>query len=348
MRKIIALIISCMIVITGISTAHGAESGREYADVKPTHWAYEAVKAMSDRAVITGYPDGNFLPDNTVTYGEFIKMALIADTGEDVGNAVSGHWASNYYDKALERGYFTEYDIDRSYLSNKIPRAHMALIISSILGDLDIGNYDETQKGITDITYQTKYEYDITKAYASGILTGYTDDTFRPDKTLSRAEAAIVIYRLVDESKRVLPEMATENGGGNSVETLKPIEEVITNIDSFYNPGNGSLNEDLAAADTYEIETDGDKYGMTLHENRGTKWIELPPAAEKELGQIFLMKDGKIVEFTAQSPRKAEDGSIYAVAGYFSDITQIDYIVSLYIAQDGNNEILMIENPFKK
>ena len=65
---------------------------------------------MSDKVIIKGYPDGSFRPDNTVTYGEFIKMALIAGTGRDEGNSTPGHWASNYYNKALELNYFTEYD----------------------------------------------------------------------------------------------------------------------------------------------------------------------------------------------------------------------------------------------
>jgi hypothetical protein len=208
MSRLIALIISSMIVITGASAAYGAE----YADVKTSNWAYDAINTMSDKSIIIGYPDGSFKPNNTVTYGEFIKMALIAATGEDAGNAASGHWAQNYYDKALEMGYFTEYDIERSMLGDKITRAHMALIISSILGDVEIADYDEIQKGISDITYKTKYEYDITKVYACGILTGYPDKTFKPEQTLSRAESAMVIYRLVDEGQRIYPRKETESG----------------------------------------------------------------------------------------------------------------------------------------
>lgn len=201
MKKVAAFAISLIMVLASAASVYGAE----YTDVKSGNWAYEAVNAMSERAIIKGYPDGSFLPNNTVTYGEFIKMALIAGTGQDAGNAASGHWALNYYNKALELKYFTEFDIDKSQLGDKIPRADMALIISSILGDVSIDNYDEIQKGIEDISYQTPHEYDITKAYAMGILTGYTDKTFKPEKTLSRAESATVIYRLADESKRVAP-----------------------------------------------------------------------------------------------------------------------------------------------
>lgn len=327
MSRMIALIISSMIVITGASTAYGAE----YTDVGPAHWAYEAVNAMSEQSIITGYPNGSFLPDNTITYGEFIKMALIAGTGEDAGNAASGHWAQNYYSKALEQGYFTEYDIERSMLGEKIARAHMALIISSILGDVEIDDYDEIQKGITDITFKTNYEYDITKSYASGILTGYADRTFRPDKTLSRAESAAVIHRLVDESKRILP-------GGDEVPLTGKVKDMVKNFDSFVNSGNGTIDEDLAAAETYTIERDAAKYNMSLHENRGTKWIEIENPSG--LGWLYLMKDGRIVEFMQATPNA--DGSIGAI--YRNNITQIDFIASV----TNNKSILLIFNPFKK
>jgi len=208
------------VMIGTAATAYG--SG--YSDIKVSNWAYDAVAAMSDKSIVKGYPDGSFKPGNTVTYGEFIKMALIAGSGQDAGNSSSGHWALNYYNKALEQNYFTNYDISKGQLSDPITRSDMALIISAILGDVKIENYDEIQKGIKDITYQTKHEYDITKAYASGILTGYPDSTFQPKKTLTRAESATVIYRLVDESKRELPKV-----GEVRKEVQKPLGEVITN-----------------------------------------------------------------------------------------------------------------------
>ncbi|MDD3170045.1 MAG: S-layer homology domain-containing protein, partial [Eubacteriales bacterium] len=201
MRITMTWILTCVIIMAGAAPVYGTE----YTDVTSRHWAYEAVNAMSEKAIIKGYPDGSFLPDQRVTCGEFIKMALIAGTGEHAGNAAAGHWASNYYDKALAQNYFTAHDIGRPQLGSRITRGDMALIISAILGDMEIKNYTEIQSRIKDVTYETEHEYAITKAYAAGILTGYTNNTFQPQNTLSRAEAAAVIYRLVEESKRIPP-----------------------------------------------------------------------------------------------------------------------------------------------
>lgn len=328
MKKIIVLIAAISMVFSSAFYVYAAD----FSDVKQTNWAYEAVNAMSEKAVITGYPDGSFKPANTVTYGEFIKMALVAATGNDIGNSPSGNWAEGYYEEAVNLGYFTEYDIKSNAMNKQITRGHMALIISAILGDVQIDKYDEIQKGITDVTFKTPYEYDITKAYATGILTGYPDKTFKQEKTLSRAEAAIVIHRLVDESKRVVPGTAAE-AEPSTGEKEKTIDEMITNLRSFIGE-TGNLDEDLAEAQTYEIDVYYRKYGFEVHENRGSKWVRFPDDVKNSLGIMYLIKDNKVVESMATW----DD-----TAGYDSDITTMDYIGSLV-----RNHLVLIVNPFKQ
>jgi len=340
MRKIIALVISCLIIMAGAATVYGAE----YTDVKANHWAHEAVKAMSDQSIIKGYPNGSFLPNNTVTYGEFIKMALIAGTGEDVGNAAAGHWALNYYDKALELKYFTAYDIDKAQLGSQIPRGDMALIISSILGDMDIQNYDEIQQGIKDITYQTEYEYDITKSYAAGILTGYTNHTFRPDKTLSRAESATVIYRLVDESKRELPV-------GESEETTTSAITYPTSglLDLAKLTPDKTIAVSVRFTDEYELYMDASEWKMKLYKT----WDGDGCAFDHTLrGFIYLIKNGEVVAYCNTTPKYDSEGNyLYyqrSIAHY--DISKIDYIICVpsEAKSEENDLIKAVINPFKQ
>lgn len=326
-----------MALILMIGIANPGYAYNSYVDVKATSWAYAPIKAMSDRGIIKGYPDNSFKPDKQVTYGEFIKMSVVAATEKELELAEKpNHWAQNYYDKALELGYFTMYDIQTAQLSHAISRGDMALIASAILGDVTIENYDEIQRGIKDITPQTKYEYDIAKAYYTGVLRGYTDNTFKPERTLTRAESASVIYRLVDEGERVMLGGASEEAVSNGT---KDVKNVVKNIDSFVNPGNGLINENLAEVETYRIITDASKYKMSLQTNRGTNWIQIDNPIG--LQQIFLMKNGEILESAQDMP--GADGSRVSI--YKSDIIQIDYIVSLDIYE---HHIDLIVNPFKK
>ncbi len=348
MKKIIAAAISFMTILASTTPVFSAD----YTDVKQGNWAFEAVNAMSDRAVVVGYPDGSFKPNKTVTYGEFIKMALIADTGADAGNSGTGHWALNYYNKALELKYFTAGAIGKAQLGDSIPRGDMALIISSVLGELKIENYDEIQEGIKDVTYQTKNEYDITKAYASGVLTGYTDRTFRPDKTLSRAEAAMVIYRLADESKRELPgASANESKSTGGAITSEPTVTYPTSelLDLSKLTPDKTRAVSVHFTDEYELYTDASVWDMKMF--RG--WDGEGCAFDHTLrGHIYLIKDGEIADYCMTTPKYDNEGNYLYYQRSIShyDISKADYI--LCVPSDAKSEvsdhIKAVVNPFKQ
>ncbi|MDD2215519.1 MAG: S-layer homology domain-containing protein [Eubacteriales bacterium] len=191
------------LLITGMTISVYASSQVEsFTDMTEEHWAFASVTEMSKTGIISGYPDGSFKPEAIVTYAEFIKMAAVADdTVKDGVKAKSGeHWGKPYYDVGMNNMYFTEWDIPRSSLDQPIPRKHMALIASGVMGEevkvSDYGDYSKIQESIYDVDHRTDYEYDIIKAYATGVLSGYPDGCFRPDACLTRAEAATVIDRL--------------------------------------------------------------------------------------------------------------------------------------------------------
>ena len=328
-----------IILIGSVAAAYGdtGSAGKSFSDVKSTNWAYESVNTMSQRGVLVGYPDGTFKPNNTVTYGQFIKMALIGATKEDIGNSSTGNWAEGYYNKALELQYFSQASIDKSKLNNNIPRGDMALIISNILGDTKIENYDTLEQGINDVNSTTKNDYDIIKAYATGILTGYEDGTFKPNGTLTRAEAVTVIYRLVDENKRVLPSQNT------TAEVKTNVAEVIKNKDTLLDDSN-QVDKYLDNVTCYRIIKDATPYNFTLDKRYDVTGINTTFGAN-----LYLMKDNKIVEHLSGSPNEDKTmGYIYHV-----DISQMDYIVCVPFDADEAKagetvEALLIVNPFKK
>lgn len=168
-----------------------------YSDIKATNWAYNSVQAISEKGIIKGYPDGSFKPNNTVTYGEFIKM-VVASLGYDLPNAEKGkHWAYNYYDTAIELQMFPYSKIPTSMLDKEIPREMMAYIISQALGDIEVEYYDELKAEITDIKEGDEFIYPIVKVYSTGILNGYPDGSFKQESSLTRAETAKVLENFI-------------------------------------------------------------------------------------------------------------------------------------------------------
>lgn len=226
-------------------TAAAAES---YSDVKAGDWYYNAVTVMSEAGIISGNPNGTFLPENTVTYGDFITMAVKAATGRELPAAEApAHWAKHYYDLAVEQKIITEQDISANALNMPIPRAYMALICSNILGgSVDVSGeyYSLLEKSVSDVEAGTPCGYEIIRSYGAGILSGYTDGTFKPDATLQRCEAASVIWHLADEKQRNIPsadelkkkiaeaegQTGDQQSGGKDFSQKYPIEERIADI----------------------------------------------------------------------------------------------------------------------
>lgn len=393
MKRIFILILTIVLAFGGSAAVYAAEdttagnSGMNqaagFSDVKSTNWAYPAILDMAGKNIITGYPDGTFQPNEVVTYAEFIKMAVVA-TGEDPGAAVSTatekkHWAQNYYDLALKKGYFTNADISKAALNQQIPRASMALVISGILGDdVKVENYSELQESLSDVDVNTKYEYQITKAYGTGILSGYPDGTFRPYGTLTRAEAASVIQRLTDEGKRVLPERkpaGTSTSGavttdpaviGNNVITYDmeggegsrepfpveyvktgPASDVISNPE-FIDPSVEGLVEEgfFKNAKIYYILESAEPFRIST--SRGvidSRYIFIDGDLQSGLG---LLKDGKIIR--SLQPLAVDMDTGQRVFGDFVDeIPDFDYLASCGTNMEGYGAdvVYLIPNPFK-
>lgn len=179
-----------------------------YKDLDSTHWAYDNISKLSESGLIKGYPDGSFKPSREVTYGEFLKMAVLSLGKKDPAetyNMKSGiHWASPYYEEGIEKAYYTKNRIGISKLSYPIPRGDMALILSEMIGDWEIKDYGKTQAKIKDVDYRNPDEYHIVKIYDAGILTGYPDGSFQPRGTLNRCEAAAVIARFMETKRKEL------------------------------------------------------------------------------------------------------------------------------------------------
>lgn len=191
-------IVLCFIVLS--SSAEAIVKPEAFTDVGINHWAFSEIKEMAAEGIISGYLDGSFRPDEEVTCGEFIKMAVNL-LSESVDAVPESHWARPYYDAGIQLSLFNAYDISPKVLDRPIKRSLMAVISGSMPEQgrnvvIPSSEYSKCLESIKDVNSRTPYENFIVKSYSLGVLTGYPDGTFRPNATLKRAEAALVIYRL--------------------------------------------------------------------------------------------------------------------------------------------------------
>lgn len=172
-----------------------------YSDMNSSHWAYKYVMELSNNNVINGYTDGSFRPEGTITNAEFIKLVVMAALPDwiDIKDAESSfnHWASPYIWIAERYGIISAGSITLSNADTPITRIGMVRIISK--SDITMKGSSLETKGkvkFNDVLSLNSDDLLLLKhACSKGLITGYTDNSFKPFNNMTRAEAATMIYR---------------------------------------------------------------------------------------------------------------------------------------------------------
>ena len=202
MKKFFAVI---LVISTILASMYTVCYAKEFPDVDSSHWAFEYINKLSDDGVINGYNDGTYKPEGTVKRSEFIKLVMAAVWPvyldlEEVPQPFD-HWSAPYVGLAEIDGVLDGGEFNLENIEEPITRIEMARIIAKAdmyekgnpaeygkkLAFLDVGNLD---------TYDSKL---LGHAVSRGLIKGYDNGTFKPDKTMTRAEAATMIYRFTEK-----------------------------------------------------------------------------------------------------------------------------------------------------
>lgn len=153
------------------------------------------------KAYISGYEDGTFRPDSTITRAE--AAAIIARCSSDFDENkmyssnftdVSGdEWYANYVGYATEKGYISGYDGGPFKADIDITRGELAVILSKY-GSFDGDGICTEFSDVPNDYYATGY---IKSLYDENIVSGYEDGTFKPDNSVTRAEAVTMMNKVL-------------------------------------------------------------------------------------------------------------------------------------------------------
>ncbi|MEL4105718.1 S-layer homology domain-containing protein [Oscillospiraceae bacterium WX1] len=158
-----------------------------FSDVKQTDWFYPYVSGLTEQKVVSGYPDGTFQPNRTVSSGEALKLILrAAGFDEQPGDASS--WASGYLQLALSKGIVDSGEI--SDLNAPITRLEVAKITARALGLPAL----DPEPIFLDTT-----DGHVLTLYYCGIITGVNVSgglKYYPDSSIMRSEMSAVIWRV--------------------------------------------------------------------------------------------------------------------------------------------------------
>ena len=195
-KKYVTATATAVIAATIVAVPTNA-TANPFSDLHEGQYYYEDVLALQERGIISGYPDGTFKPNHTLTRGQAAKMIagfLKLDTDNVPNPNFTDISPSNQYYGAIAAlkaaGIIDGYE-DQTFRHNTpIERNHMAKIIANAVG-LEAKNPDL----LPFIDVSDSYKSEIAALYEHKITTGKTPTTFEGNKNVTRGQMAAFIIR---------------------------------------------------------------------------------------------------------------------------------------------------------
>jgi len=277
-------------------------------DVTPEYWANTAIECIVNDGIMRTDDCGKFNPEQAITRAEFVA-ALLKVLGDDSIDICS---SNKYTDLTVSDSCYN--DIMRSdqlglvygYPDNTF-KPNQAMLRSecvSVISHITKDNYTDTSilNNFTDkddIPLWSRSEYAKTINY--GIYVNYPDaNRLEPNRTLSRAEAAVILTKLKAKLTCVKPQYVGEVETVLGTEHLSVCDKAPNNIVKITN-----LRKVVTKGNVIIVAFD-DKFMSKHHKAGDIVNFVLPEALYTDEGTMLLPQGTKIVAEITRivSPKK--------------------------------------------
>ncbi len=250
---------------------------------KDVEWAQRYIASLASKRVFEGYEDGTFQPRKTITRIEAITAAVrlmgLRDQAESADAKAANlnfkdadklkqkyPWATGYVSVALQNDLFAETDdmiqpekeADRLWATTLLVKAMKLQNEAKAKMNAKLPFRDADKISAGSVGY-------VAVAIEKNLIDGYEDNTFRPNKPVTRAELAA----LLDRTGSQLPDRASVKGTVNGAlnNNLLPVKlqnnEVLNvELDSnvfVFRSGSRVAPGDLRTGDQVLVRTYGGK-----------------------------------------------------------------------------------------
>lgn len=230
-RKFFAATASAALVASAIVPVASA------ADLKDANkipsWAKDEVQALVDAGVIQGDQNGNFNPAGNVTRAAaaeilYKALGLSTDGTEDFSDVNKNNW---FYDAVVatsNAGIFEGNEKGEFKPNDPLTREQAALVIVrafGLEGSADLSGFADANK----VSGWAKAG--VATAVANGVIKG-DGTSLNPGKSISRAEIAVMVYRVLEEDTGVIGAASVKAINNTTVEvTFKEEVEDVKSLD---------------------------------------------------------------------------------------------------------------------
>jgi hypothetical protein len=107
----------------------------------------------------------------------------------------TGHWAKIFIEKAKNHGIINGYPDGQFRPDQAITRAEAVKVIALCLNLVE----EKRQPNFLDLSLTYWAYHYIARAFNAGLISGYSDKTFRPAQPMTRAEAAKIVFSVLNQ-----------------------------------------------------------------------------------------------------------------------------------------------------
>lgn len=212
-RAVAVVVVGALVGLVGAG-AWSPAYAQSYSDVRETDWFYAAVEALSQAGVVNGTSDGTFKPRDTVTRAQFAAMlaravvppATTLEPFDDVLDTdwyqgpVAGLYAAGLLSGTSSTTFSAGVGIARQQAASLMMRSLVYRFQTEPQDGIDLAlaadQVEAWLAGFRDRNLIANAHRDsVANAYRLGVVQGSGDGWFDPLGTLTRAQAAGLLYR---------------------------------------------------------------------------------------------------------------------------------------------------------
>ncbi len=228
-----------------------------FTDLGAVEWAREAILSMNEKGIISGKENKKFYPNDNTKRSEFLKMLVLSfgineDGGDISFNDVNtSDWFYPYIKTAFTNGIIKGTGDGMFSPDDYITRQDAATVIykaMTLKNYISLAQVDPSSiSDYISISDYAKNAVLMLKSY--GVISGYSDGTFKPKQRITRAECAVMLSNIMKLEKVIdaNKEITSETDGLLGVGSMQVVNQ-------FTKTSSKPLNE--ATVISLDSETD--------------------------------------------------------------------------------------------
>ena len=183
-----------------------------FRDVSPKDWFAVWVDIAYNVGLTSGVGGNRYGPSQTLTVAEVLKLAATMESrykndSFHTSSSTGPYWYSGAVNYCLASGIIRSGTFDSGDYARPATRRELAQIFAatSLAKEMtDLNSLTRVKASIPDVTSHTPGASSIYSLYAKGVLGGVDSKlTFKPNGTVTRAEAAAIVSRMVRAEQRL-------------------------------------------------------------------------------------------------------------------------------------------------